>query len=244
MPTFSAERRELVKALCAVVLTLEDPTKKNKVEAGPKRYKYAKLEEFWPDIREELARNGILATGGPEFIVEASRWAYVIELTHAETGQWVRSCFPLSTAENWKDPQALGSEHSYARRYAVLDILELVPTGEDDDARAAKAVAEGRKPNRAQEPPSAKELRQSAHDPEWEGDRSDFMARLQDFGVKYEDLCLVLAHQSTPEPDPSTIGNKKRLTLIQRLRKLHTEGKAGSISAKATSIREKLAAVN
>ena len=54
-------------------------------------------------------------------------------LVHA-TGGRLTTCWPLADLQ---DPQARGSEHTYARRYNIKDLLN-IPTEEDDDgARAA-----------------------------------------------------------------------------------------------------------
>lgn len=97
-------------------------------------YKYADLESVWNVLRPELTKRNILV----EQAVTKTDSEYVLETTvsHRELNGASKSVVPLIGAT---DMQKLGSAITYARRYAILTMFNIIT--EDDDGRAASTPA-------------------------------------------------------------------------------------------------------
>lgn len=99
--------------------------------------KYADLSEIWKTIREPLTANGLSVTQLPDdaFTDRIDEKNIVLKvavetvLLH-ESGEWISSRTVLPIVK--RDPQAVGSAITYARRYGLSAILGIHQ--EDDDA--------------------------------------------------------------------------------------------------------------
>jgi hypothetical protein len=65
--------------------------------------------------------------------------ALAYRLAHAPTGEVLEGSMPLLLSKN--DAQGMGSAITYARRYALCAVLNLVADDDDDGARAARSQA-------------------------------------------------------------------------------------------------------
>ena len=97
-------------------------------------YSYASLDAVWDSCRALLSKNGLSVAQvldgfeGPPLLVTT--------LMHT-SGQWISSVFQLAATT---DPQALGSQITYYRRYALSAMVGIV-TDEDDDGQQAQRAA-------------------------------------------------------------------------------------------------------
>ena len=91
---------------------------------------YADLASATNVSREHLAANGLSVVQSPS--QSGSEWVLTTIITH-KTGGWIRSDTPLLIGK--KDMQGLGSAITYARRYALMSMLNIA--AEDDDGNAA-----------------------------------------------------------------------------------------------------------
>ena len=119
------------------------------------RSKYADLASVWDAIRRPLSANG-LAVLQPA-AVDGARVTVTTLLTHA-SGQWVESSLTMmamqqvkgSGWEEAKNPQAIGSAITYARRYSLSAMVGVAP--EDDDGNAATGRHHRKPEDESQEP--------------------------------------------------------------------------------------------
>jgi len=92
--------------------------------------KYADLETIKSSVDEALAKNGLIIVSRVDLnCVHTS-------LVHLEKGDAIDSMFPLTPG---LDAQKRGSEITYARRYSLQCLLDLV--AEDDDGNQATGQA-------------------------------------------------------------------------------------------------------
>ena len=104
--------------------------------------KYADLAEIWKTIREPLTANGLSVTQLPDEAFTdriddkniVMKVAVETVLLH-ESGEWISSRTVLPIVK--RDPQAVGSAITYARRYGLSAILGIHQ--EDDDANTHSA---------------------------------------------------------------------------------------------------------
>lgn len=101
---------------------------------------YADLQSVWDAIREPLSKNGLAVIQTTE-AATPEHLELVTTLVHS-SGQWIEGRFPIIALK--RDPQAIGSATSYARRYSLAAIVGVYQT--DDDAEAAQARAPNAKP--------------------------------------------------------------------------------------------------
>lgn len=124
-PTVAAISPALVKALGAIKGAAKDrknPHFKND---------YATLESVIDASRDVLAENGLCVIQGLGS-VESGRLTVTTTLLH-DSGEWMESEFQMPLAK--VDPQGTGSAATYARRYALMAMLNVAPI--DDDGEAA-----------------------------------------------------------------------------------------------------------
>lgn len=130
---------ELFEALCAfqgeVGTITKDRTAKVKTRGGAEySYSYAGLDTVVETIRPLLAKHDLVWTTLPG-LNEQGQPILLYRLLHAKTGDALAGEMPLLMGDTM-DAQALGSAITYARRYAMQSVLNLV-TDDDDDGRAA-----------------------------------------------------------------------------------------------------------
>jgi|SRR5215469_2401401 len=93
--------------------------------------KYADLANVSKVVLPALAALGLLWTCRPTMIDGAFVLAYRLE--HADTGEWIDGQYPLASG----NPQVMGGQITYARRYALLAVTGVAPESDDDDATLA-----------------------------------------------------------------------------------------------------------
>jgi hypothetical protein len=98
--------------------------------------KYASLEDIQSQIREPLSKAGLVVTQANEFnehgtFVSTKVW-------HVESGDCLTSVFPV-IAKN-QTAQEYGSAVSYAKRYSLTGLLNLIIVDEDDDGAKASGT--------------------------------------------------------------------------------------------------------
>jgi hypothetical protein len=84
-------------------------------------YHYADLADILAVVRPVLSKHGLAIVQAPEGAIMETA------ILHS-SGQWKSSAYPLTRRDK---PQEMGSEITYARRYALCSMLGLA--GEDDD---------------------------------------------------------------------------------------------------------------
>lgn len=97
--------------------------------------KYATLDEIWENVRKPLNDAGLIVLC--DVYTANGERLLTTRLIHAETGEETSCTFPIMAATN--SPQAIGSAMTYARRYTLTALLEIVTgDGADDDGEAAE----------------------------------------------------------------------------------------------------------
>ncbi len=97
--------------------------------------KYATLDEIWENVRKPLNDAGLIVLC--DVYTANGERLLTTRVIHAETGEEVSCTFPIMAATN--SPQAIGSAMTYARRYTLTALLEIVTgDGADDDGEAAE----------------------------------------------------------------------------------------------------------
>ena len=97
--------------------------------------KYATLDEVWETVKKPLNDAGLIVLC--DVYTANGERMLTTRLIHAETGEEASCTFPIMAATN--SPQAIGSAMTYARRYTLTALLEIVTgDGVDDDGEAAE----------------------------------------------------------------------------------------------------------
>jgi ERF superfamily len=130
---FQASAPKLLKQSQAVV----------KSQKGSYSYKYVDLADIMEQVGPLLAQHGLTWSTFP-CRDERGDPALRYVLTHAGTGDCMTETMPLMIAQ--ATAQGLGSAITYARRYSLCAVLNLV-ADEDDDGQAA--TGSGRTPSAA-----------------------------------------------------------------------------------------------
>ena len=95
---------------------------------------YADLASCYEACREPLTKNGIAVFQGIEDSIDGESVTLNTMLLHS-SGEWLSSSLRMPLLK--KDPQAVGSVITYARRYGLCAAIGLA--SEDDDAESAMA---------------------------------------------------------------------------------------------------------
>lgn len=100
-------------------------------------YKYADLAAVLECIKEPMAKNGLNLMQFPEYNENSQMCPVTTVITH-ESGQMLVSSLvvPIIANKGGNDVQAYGSAITYARRYAIMSVMNLA--AEDDDAQKGK----------------------------------------------------------------------------------------------------------
>jgi len=124
----------LLRAIAAVQSEMPILRKTATANAGKYEYKYIPLEDIWAVLQPLLDKNGLLVTnmmsGG---VLKTHVW-------HVETGESIWSDHPVNPQQ---PPQALGSAITYARRYNLNNLFQIVADRDDDAAAAMEARTRG-----------------------------------------------------------------------------------------------------
>ena len=94
-------------------------------------YKYIPLEDIWATLQPLLAKHGLAVTNTMDGCVMKAH------VFHVETGESISCGFPIDPK---LPPQSLGSAYTYARRYALCALLQIVADKDDDGAAAMDAA--------------------------------------------------------------------------------------------------------
>ena len=125
----------LLRAIAAVQSEMPILRKTATANAGKYEYKYIPLEDIWAVLQPLLDKNGLLVTnmmsGG---VLKTHVW-------HVETGENIWSDYPVDAK---LPPQALGSAITYARRYNLNSLFQIVADKDDDAAAAMDAATPAR----------------------------------------------------------------------------------------------------
>jgi hypothetical protein len=120
----------LASALVAFQADIPVPTKSATANYG----NYAALDAITPMILTKLGEAGIAWTARAGY--EEGQYGVIGALIH-EGGEKVEGFFPVTVTK----PQDIGSAFTYARRYLLLALTGVAPTGEDDDGQKAQEAA-------------------------------------------------------------------------------------------------------
>lgn len=121
----------LLRAIAAVQAEMPTLRKTETANVGKYKYKYIPLTDIWAALRPILTKHGLAVTNMTEGgNLKTCVW-------HVETGECISSDHPVDTK---LQPQAFGSALTYARRYNLNSLFQIV-ADEDDDAAAAMRPA-------------------------------------------------------------------------------------------------------
>lgn len=95
--------------------------------------KYADFESIVSSCRPALSKNG-LSFIQITSIKDDKSLILITRLCHL-SGEYIESEYPIEPVK--RDPQALGSALTYAKRYSLAALIGVVTSEEDDDAEAA-----------------------------------------------------------------------------------------------------------
>jgi hypothetical protein len=161
---------------------------------------YATLASVLDATRPLLARHKIAVS---QHLSAEGKLARVDTFLLHESGEWI-SASSTSEARD-ASPQAIGSAHTYLRRYALSAICGIA--SDDDDGEAAQ-------PRNAPQP-ARNVPRPTGDDATWESNRAGFVRELERLGVEYEDLCLYLVARE--QPTPPQLPPERRAALLNAL---------------------------
>lgn len=126
-PTRPNSRLKLYAAIAKVQAEMPRLVKNSEANTGKFGYKYITLDAIWDAIRPLLTKHGLIALN----MMEGERLKAVI--IHVESGEEVSCSFPININQ---PPQQIGSAFTYARRYALCALLQIVADKDDDGAAA------------------------------------------------------------------------------------------------------------
>lgn len=137
----------LAAALATAQGEMETVVKLKEVNMATRRgnvnYTYASLADIMRVCRIPLAKNGLSVA---QQLLTDSKGSYVmVTLLLHNTGQWMRAVSPIPfmgmPGDNSTSAQAHGSLIAYARRYALISLLNIVTDDHmDDDGQRGQAV--------------------------------------------------------------------------------------------------------
>ena len=125
-------------SLAAALVALQTRLPRITKDAQGQRSKYADLHDLTEAVKPVLADLGLAWACKPTLIDGEFVLRYT--LTHAPSGEMDTGDYPLNRNT---DPQRMGSEITYARRYALTAVLNIAPAGDDDDGQAAADANRG-----------------------------------------------------------------------------------------------------
>ncbi|MBA3688443.1 MAG: ERF family protein [Chloroflexi bacterium] len=102
--------------------------------------KYASLDAIVEHVQPLLTEHGLVWSTMPTSNAGVPGLRY--HLSHVASGEEVTDIMPLLLVK--QDSQGLGSALTYARRYALCSVLNLVTGDDDDGAAASNATAQRR----------------------------------------------------------------------------------------------------
>jgi hypothetical protein len=201
------------------------PPKIRKRRAG-QHSKYADLPDVTAALRPALIQLGLLWTTIPTVDLQGQfvlRWS----LTHLPSGEQVAGDYPIRA----EDPQRIGSELTYARRYALVTVTGVTPEGDDDDGAAASAAGPSRPARtRTRVPgPDHERLRQGTAQ-----GRADIPR-----AVEWEDpwegqpAGTLPTAPTEPEDSPGSIDGRQRTVIMKHMSGMKRDDRLETLSAEA-----------
>lgn len=95
--------------------------------------KYASLESIQQHIKPQLIKCGLIVTQG-NVVIDGNIYVNT-KVWHTESGEFIESVFPIVVQKG--TAQDYGSAVSYAKRYSITGLLNLIIQDEDDDGNFA-----------------------------------------------------------------------------------------------------------
>jgi hypothetical protein len=135
--TTSEQINEIAAALAKAQGAMRPAVKDAINPAFGGKSRYADLAANVEAAREPLAANGLAVMQEPTIV---ERGVAVVTLLVHSSGQWIKFD-PLTVPMSKSDAHGVGSATTYARRYALGAVLNLV--AEDDDGNAATGQDKG-----------------------------------------------------------------------------------------------------
>jgi hypothetical protein len=114
--------------------------KSSEAKAGSFSYKYVDLDSVMEKVGPLLTQHGLVWSTFPTRDQHGEP-ALRYRLTHAESGEFDEDVMPLMISKN--DAQGQGSAITYARRYSITAVLNLVADEDDDGGRASTPRQDG-----------------------------------------------------------------------------------------------------
>jgi hypothetical protein len=130
-----APQTSLLEAVLA--LQADAPTLPKDATNPHFRSKYTPLDTIVETIRPLLGKHGLVWMTLP--VSSEGRPALFYRLAHAKTGEEISGTMPLLLGK--EDSQGFGSAITYARRYSLCAVLNLVADDDDDGNAASPAGA-------------------------------------------------------------------------------------------------------
>ena len=137
--------------------------------------KYATLESVVDTLREPCQEAGLVIVQAPGECIEGTI-AITTMVSHAESGEWLRSTIQLPLAKN--DPQGAGSAITYGLRYSLMALFVLPPVEDDDGNAASPRPAQARSTVPASSPAPRQEARPAQADESPDGIRVRMLAAI------------------------------------------------------------------
>jgi hypothetical protein len=134
-----SDTKTLLEAMLAV--QAEAPTLKKDATNPHFKSKYAPLDTIVETIGPILARHGLVWSTKPSFDETTGEPTLKYRLAHAPSKEFDEGEMKLLLSKG--DPQGQGSAITYARRYALVSVLNLVADDEDDGNAASQGQRAG-----------------------------------------------------------------------------------------------------
>jgi hypothetical protein len=131
----------LASAMLAVQAAVSNPPKTKSVKIRTKEgatfnYTYAELPDILDAVRPILTAHKIWLAQYVDTMPDG-KTAVVTRMTYAPTGETIASHYPVPSN---MDPHAMGSQITYARRYAICPMLGIAAETDDDGAQGSDAA--------------------------------------------------------------------------------------------------------
>jgi hypothetical protein len=138
------------KSLAAALAAFQGaaPTLRKDAENPHFRSRFTPLDTIVETIRPLLSQHGLAWTALPGYDENTGHPVLEYRLIHADSGEEILGRMPLLLTKN--DPQGMGSALTYARRYALSAVLNLV-SDEDDDGHQASQPGQPHQEHKASE---------------------------------------------------------------------------------------------
>lgn len=201
----------LAQAIVAAQSEIGGAKKDKTGQIGQQRYRYADLTAAWEACESALSEHGlaVLQLPGPYTETEGGGLISLTTILLHESGQELRDTMQMPTAQ--RNPQAVGSALTYARRYALSAMLGI--TSEDDDGQSAMPQRQqqqwqGRPAQKAPETQQEDRQREPLANALQQLNRQECQAlsdKTKEYGVAISDLGLVFSEEVTRESYPKQV---------------------------------------